>query len=70
MKLKIKVRVSSGKQEVEKISDEEYSVFLKSAPENNEANLELLKVLKKYFGKEIKIKSGFTSRRKVVEVGE
>ena len=68
MKLKIKVRVSSGKQEVEKISDEEYSVFLKSAPENNEANLELLKVLKKYFGKEIKIKSGFTSRRKVVDI--
>jgi len=43
-------------------------VKLKSVPENNKANVELLKVLKKYFGFPVKIKSGFTSRNKVVEV--
>ena len=67
MKLKIKVKPNSGEQSVEKKGDE-FIVKLKSAPENNKANLELVKVLKKYFGKEVKIKSGFTSRRKIVEV--
>ena len=67
MKIKVKVKTTSGQQEVEKVG-EEYVVKLKSPPENNKANLELVKVLKKYFKKEIKIKSGFTSRKKIVEV--
>ena len=67
MKIKIKVKPNSGEQSVQKKGDE-YLVKLKSSPENNKANLELLKVLKKYFGKEVKIKSGFTSRKKIVEI--
>ena len=69
MIVKIHVKTSSGKQEVEK-KDGFYLVSLKSVPENNKANLELEKVLKKYFGGEIKIKSGFTSKKKMVEVVE
>jgi len=66
MKIKVKVKPNSGEQNVEKIEDDNYLVKLKSVPENNKANLELVKVLKKYFGKEVKIKSGFTSRKKIV----
>ena len=68
MTIKIKVKTNSRGQDIEKISDCEYFVKLKSAPENNKANLELVKVLKKYFKKEIKIKSGFSSRNKVIEL--
>ena len=65
--MKIKVKPNSGKQSIEKKGDL-YLVNLKSAPENNKANLELVKLLKKYFKKDIKIKSGFTSRNKFVEL--
>ena len=69
MKIKIKVKPNSGKQEIIK-KDNFYLVKLKSAAKNNKANLELIKVLKKYFGREVKIKSGFTSRNKVAEINQ
>ena len=77
MLIKVKVKTNSNKESVEKISPELFSeegyeglyfVKLKSSPEGGKANLELLKVLTRYFKKEVKIKSGFTSREKVVEV--
>ena len=67
MKLKIKVKPNSKEQGVEKKEDY-YLVKLKSAPKNNRANIELLKLLKKHFKKEAKIKSGFASRNKIVEL--
>ncbi|MDO8467897.1 MAG: DUF167 domain-containing protein [Nanoarchaeota archaeon] len=69
MILSIKVKPSSGKQEIEKISESEFKVYLKSHPENNKANEELIKLLKKHFGaKEVKIRSGKTSKKKLVEI--
>ena len=41
---------------------------LKSLPEENKANIELLKILKRYFKRDVSISSGHTSRKKVVEV--
>jgi len=67
MIIKVKVNPNSKKQEIVK-DDKEYVVYVKSAPENNKANLELIKLLKKYFGREIEIKSGFTSRKKRIEI--
>ena len=69
MKIKVKVKPHAGEQCVVK-EGEAYTVKLKSFPEDNKANIELLKVLKKHFKKEVRIKSGFTSRNKVVEVLE
>ncbi len=68
MKVFVSVKPNSGKQEVEKISESEFKVYLKSAAKEGKANMELLKVLQKYFGKEVKIKSGKSSRKKIVEV--
>ena len=45
-----------------------YFVQLKSSPEGNRANMELLKVLEKYFGKPVKIRAGYTNRKKIIEV--
>ena len=67
MIIKVKVRPSSGKQEIKK-KDDFYNVRLKSPPENNKANLELINLLKKYFGKEIRIKGGKSSRTKYLEI--
>ena len=75
MIINVKVKTSSGKQEVvkedkedKKVGEDSYIVYLKSAPENNKANVELVKLLQRYFKSEIKIKSGLRSKSKVVEV--
>lgn len=77
MKIKIKVKTNAGEQGVEKISSELFSeegfeglyfVKLKSSAEEGKANLELVKLLTKHFGREVKIISGFRSTRKIVHV--
>jgi len=53
------------------VNGEEYIVSLKSVPEDNKANIELLKLLKKYFKVEvddIKIIKGKTSKNKLVRI--
>ena len=67
MIIKIKVKPNSGKQEIVKEGNE-YFAYLKSSPENNKANIELISLLNKYFKVKAKIKSGFTSRIKTVEI--
>lgn len=50
---------------------ESYLVYLKSAPENDKANTELINFLSKEFGtphKNINIKFGRTSNKKIVEI--
>ena len=68
MKIKVKVKPNSSKEEILKIKEDEYLVFLKKPAKEGKANLELLKILKKYFRKEVKIKSGFSSREKIIEI--
>ncbi len=67
MKIKVNVHPKSGRQSVIK-AEKDYSVYLKSAAEDNKANIELIKLLKKHFGRNIEIKSGFKSRKKTIEV--
>ncbi len=80
MIIRVKVKPNAGEQSVERIflpqldmtkpAEEVYYVKLKSPADGGRANLELVKVLKKFLGKEVKIKSGFNSRTKFVEVLE
>jgi len=66
MKIKIKVKPGSKKQEI--INDgKKYLVYLKNRAEDGKANLELLKLLKKYFHKDIKIIKGKKSRDKIIK---
>jgi len=67
--IKVKVKPSSGRQSIEK-KGETYLINVKSHPENNKANIEVIKLLEKYFKKSVKIKSGLTSRNKIVEIIE
>ena len=70
MKLKIKVHSNSSREEIKKISNDNFEVWIKEKAEKNKANMELIKLLKRYFKKSIKIKSGFSSRNKIVEIIE
>ncbi|MBU2615969.1 MAG: DUF167 domain-containing protein [Nanoarchaeota archaeon] len=67
MIISVKVKPHSGRQEVVKEAGG-YVVFLKSVPEGGKANVELLRLLKKHFKKEVKIKSGMSGRKKLLEV--
>ena len=67
MIINIKVKPNSKKQEVKKVG-ENYIVNLKSKPEDNKANIELIKLMKKSLGKDIKIIKGLKSKNKIVEV--
>lgn len=67
MIINVKAHPNSEKQKIVR-EGKSYIVYLKSSPENNKANIELIKLLKKYFNKEVKIKTGFTSRKKIIEV--
>ena len=67
MKIKIRVKPNSGRQEIVK-TGESYVVYLKSAPEKNKANAELVNLLRRHFKKEVRIKLGATSRNKIIEL--
>ena len=66
MRVEIKVKPQSGKSEIQE-KEGKYIAFLKSAPEDGKANLELIKLAKKYFGKPARIIIGKTSKNKVLE---
>jgi len=68
MKLHIKIHPSSSQEKIEKKSENGYEVWIKEKPVDNKANIELVRMLKKYFKSEVKIVSGFTSRKKIIEV--
>ncbi len=68
MKIDVIVQPNSGRQEIKKISENKYKIFLKKPAEENKANFELQKLLKKTFCSKAKIVRGFTSKRKVVEI--
>jgi hypothetical protein len=69
MKISIKLHPNSSQEKIKEISkDKEYEVWIKEKPIDGKANEELVKILKKYFKKPVKITSGFTSRKKVIDI--
>lgn len=73
-KMIIQVRVipNSSQQKIESFGGNRYLVKVMSEPEKNEANIELLNMLSRYFStpvNKIKIKSGLSGRDKIIEVG-
>jgi len=70
--LKVRVTPKSGKHEISEImKDGRIKIKLKSAPENNKANKELIELLSDFFEisrVHIMIISGITSRDKLIEI--
>jgi len=70
-KVHVRVKASSGKQEIEDFGGYRYLVYVKSPAENNEANIEMLKLLGKHLGipsTKLRIISGVSNNDKVVEI--
>ena len=68
MKMRVDVKPNSKEQSIEE-KDDGLLVRVKSPPVGNKANTELVKLLKKHFkGKKVKIKTGFKSNKKIIEV--
>ena len=61
--LKIKVVPNSKRTEFK-----DGKIYLKSPPEKNKANKELIKFFKKHFNLKVEIKSGIKSREKVLKI--
>ncbi len=71
MIIHVKVKPNSSKQKIENFGGGRYLINLKSAPENDKANIELINLLSKELGvppKSIHIKFGRTSDKKIIEI--
>lgn len=64
MIINVRVKPSSKKQEIKKLGNV-YEVSVKSKAEDNKANIELLKLLKKEFKKDFVIIKGIKNKEKV-----
>lgn len=71
MQIKVKVKPNSKIQKIEEAADRSLIVYLKSPPVDGKANEELIKVLSENFHvpqSRIRIKSGLSSRQKLIEI--
>jgi uncharacterized protein (TIGR00251 family) len=71
MKIQVKVKPNSKQQKIEESADGGLIVYLKSPPVDGKANQELITVLAKKYGvtkSQILIKSGLSSKTKIVEI--
>ena len=69
MKIYVDVHPNSSKEEIKKIDEDNYIVWINEKAENGKANLKIIKILKRYFKcAEVKIKSGIKSRKKILEI--
>jgi uncharacterized protein (TIGR00251 family) len=71
--LRVKVKPNSKQQLIREEPDGGFTVYLKSPPADGKANRELIEVLAKQFGvpkSRVSIKSGASSRNKLVELPE
>jgi len=70
MKLHLKVHAGSSQEKIVKLEDGSYEIWIKEKAIEGRANEHLIKFLKKYFDSEVRLVSGFGSKKKIVEVGD
>jgi len=71
MQKKVKVKPNAKQQKITEQSDGSLNIHLKSPPVDGKANEELIKLLAEKFNvpkSAIRIKSGISSRQKLVEI--
>ncbi|MBI2656455.1 DUF167 domain-containing protein [Candidatus Woesearchaeota archaeon] len=69
-KFKIIAKPNSRENKIECFDKERnaYRISIKAKPENNKANLEIIKFLSKLLKRKVKIASGLNSREKIIEI--
>jgi len=72
-RIKLRVITRAKKEELQKLSEDSYRIKVSSQPEKGKANKRIIELLSKEFGvkkRDIKIVSGETSSRKVIEISK
>ncbi len=64
----VKVKPNSPKTSITGMENNILAIQLNAPPENNRANIELIKFLSKATGKEVRIISGFNKRLKLIAI--
>lgn len=64
--MEIKVKAGSSKEKI--VDGDELVVYVKERAVDGKANKAVLKLLKKHFGKEVRIVKGLKSKVKIIEV--
>ncbi|MDP8297803.1 MAG: DUF167 domain-containing protein [Candidatus Orphnella occulta] len=70
-RINIKVITRAKKEELQKLSEDSYRIKVLSPPEKGRANKRIIELLSKEFGvkkRDIKIVSGETTNRKIIEI--
>ncbi|MDP4007513.1 MAG: DUF167 domain-containing protein [bacterium] len=68
MKIFVKAKPGANKEYIKKISETNFVIEVTEPPKKGKANKAIVRVLKEYFGKEVRLVSGFASRQKVFEI--
>ncbi len=68
MKIKVRVHPNSSKEKIIKINEKELEIWINKQAKNDKVNINLIKLLKNYFKKEVKLIFGFKSRNKIFEI--
>ncbi len=72
MKIEAKVIARAKKEGIEKVSENRYRIKVSSPPEKCKANKRVIELLSEKFGvkkQDIRIISGETNARKIIEIG-
>jgi len=70
MIINVKTHPNSSQEKIVLSPEGDYEVWLKEKAIDGKANLKLVKLLKEHFGNNVRIKSGESSRRKIIELSE
>jgi uncharacterized protein len=71
MKINVKAKPNSREEKVEKIDENNFVVFVKEPPEKGKANMAIRNALAVYFktaSARVKIVSGYSPRKKIIEI--
>ena len=71
LRIKLKVITRAKKEELQKLSEDSYKIKVLSPAEKGKANKRIIELLSKEFGvrkRDIKIVSGETTNRKIIEM--
>jgi uncharacterized protein (TIGR00251 family) len=68
MIIKAKVFTNCRREEIIKISNDSYKIYLKKPAHDNKANIEIIKLLKKHFNSSVRIIKGEKNKEKILEV--
>lgn len=70
MRVKVRLHPDSTQEKIIKLEPGFYVVWLKEPAFDDKANIALVKMLKNYFRREVKIVHGFKTRLKLVDIAD